>query len=297
MNFRSFRKSLKNTVIYYFLLALLSLFRLLPRKAALNLGGWLGSLAYLLLGKERRIARQNLKTYLDSLNTSNLKSLARKVFIELGKSAADAVRLPKWKDRDFRELVWVEGLTRFDSAYKRGKGLIAVTGHISNFELIAAYFSWLGYKTAAIGREVYDPRLDKLLIKNRTAVGTQNIPTDASVKTVMQALKEGKALGVLVDQNSKRVSNIKVDFFRQKANTPKGPFAIACKLGCPVVPLAIARTKGSYYRIIVGEILEPNSKKSEEESIMHLAQRTNLFLESIIREYPDQWVWMHKRWD
>ena len=191
----------------------------------------------------------------------------------------------------------MEGLTRFDSAYKRGKGLIAVTGHISNFELIAAYFSWLGYKTAVIGREVYDPRLDKILIKNRTAVGTQNIPTDSSVKTILQALKGGKALGVLVDQNSKRVSNIKVDFFGQKANTPRGPFAIARKLNCPVVPLAIARTKGDYYRIIVGEILEPDCKKNQEEAVQYLADRTNQFLESIITEYPEQWIWMHKRWD
>jgi len=270
--------------------------RLLPRKASLALGGWLGGLAYLLLSKERRVTKGNLKTYFNTQDSYQLNTLSLSVFINLGKSAADAVRLPKWKDRDFREFVWVEGLTRFDSAYKRGKGLIAVTGHISNFELIPAYFSWLGYKTAVIGREVYDPRLDKLLIKNRTAVGTQNIPTDSSVKAVMQALKDGKALGVLVDQNSSRVSNIKVDFFGAKANTPKGPFGIACKLNCPVVPLAIVRTKGDYYRIIVGEILEPNSMKSEEESILDLAQRTNQFLESIIREYPDQWVWMHKRW-
>jgi KDO2-lipid IV(A) lauroyltransferase len=270
--------------------------RLLPRRASLALGGWLGVLAYLLLSKERKITHHNLKTFFSLQNSSQLRFLSRSVFINIGKSAADAVRLPKWREKDFRELVWVEGLTRFDSAYKRGKGLIAVTGHISNFELIAAYFSWLGYKTAVIGREVYDPRLDKLLIKNRTAVDTQNIPTDSSVKVVMQALKDGKALGILVDQNSSRVSNLKVDFFGEKANTPKGPFAIACKLGCPVVPLAIARTKGDYYRIIVGEILEPNEKKSGEESVIDLAQRTNQFLESIIREYPDQWVWMHKRW-
>lgn len=250
----------------------------------------------MLLPKERKITHQNLKTFFSPQNSSHLNSLSRSVFINIGKSAADAVRLPKWKDKDFRKLVWVEGLTRFDSAYKRGKGLIAVTGHISNFELIAAYFSWLGYKTAVIGREVYDPRLNKLLIKNRTAVGTQNIPTDSLVKTILQALKDGKALGVLVDQNSSRVSNIKVDFFGAKANTPKGPYAIAYKLGCPVVPLAIARTKGDYYRIMVGDILEPNEKKSGEESVIDLAQRTNRFLESIIREYPDQWVWMHKRW-
>ena len=126
--------------------------RLLPRKVSLALGGWLACLAHLSLPKERKITHQNLKTFYSPQDSSQLNSLSRSVFINIGKSAADAVCLPKWKDKDFRELVWVEGLTRFDSAYKRGKGLIAVTGHISNFELIAAYFSWLGYKTAVIGR-------------------------------------------------------------------------------------------------------------------------------------------------
>src|SRR4030067_3867972 len=100
-----------------------------------------------------------------------------------------------------------------------------------------------------------------MLIENRGSIGTENIPNDASPKLVMRALKEGKALGILVDQNSSRVSNIKVDFFSRLANTPKGPFALAVKLGCPVVPLAIARTKGDYYRIIVGEEVESGAKR------------------------------------
>src|SRR4030067_1435556 len=104
-----------------------------------------------------------------------------------------------------------------------------------------------------------------MLIENRGSIGTENIPNDAPPKLVMRALKEGKALGVLVDQNSSRVSNIKVDFFSRLANTPKGPFALAVKLGCPVVPLAIVRTKGDYYRIMVGEVLQTDSNKNEEE--------------------------------
>jgi len=256
-----------------------------------------GALSYLLLCKERKQALHNLSSVWREKDNTQIKALARQNFINLGKSGADAVRLKKWTDRDFREVVWIEGLTRFDKAYQQGKGLVAVTGHISNFEVIPAYFSWLGYKTAVIGRELYDPRLNKMLIENRGGIGTENIPNDASPKLVMRALKEGKALGVLVDQNSSRVSNIKVDFFGRMANTPKGPFALALKLGCPVVPLAIAGTKGDYYRIIVGEILEFDAKKSEEETILELARQTNRFLESIIKEYPDQWVWMHKKWD
>ncbi len=297
MYFRRIKKFLKNTLIYFIIKSLITLIQTLPRPAALNLGGWLGAVAFLFPSRERKKTLDNLKSVWGEKSKREIYSLARQVFIELGKSAADAVCLKFWTDEDFRKNVWVEGLTRFDSAYKKGKGLVIVTGHLSNFELIPVYLSRLGYKGGVIGRQLYDPRLDRIVVDNRVTAGFENIPSDASPKTIMKLLQSGGGLGVLIDQNSSRVSNLEIEFFGRKANTPKGPFALACKVGCPVIPIAIVREKLNCYRILVGEELRTSSAAGENGQLTQLAQKANLFLEELIKQYPSQWVWMHKRWN
>ena len=146
-----------------------------------------------------------------------------------------------------------------------------------------------------IGREVYDKRLDKLLVENRGAVGVQNIPTTAPTKEVMKALKSGRVLGVLVDQDSFRVRSIFVDFFGKPAKTPVGPFILAQRMGSPIVPLAIIR-KDDNYKIIIKEQIRSQSPEDKEKEVAELAQKGTKFLEEIIRKYPSQWVWMHRRW-
>lgn len=290
------KKRLKNWLIYRFIKSLIATLNLSPRRLSLFIGSNLGKFAYLILPEARKITFKNLKIAFPHLDINTYKKIALKVFESLGKNSADAIRLQRMDWGEINQMVEAEGMEHFDRAYRLGKGVMAVTGHIGNFELLAVYFSLKGYKISVIGRELYDPRLNKLLLQHREKMGVENIPSTSSVKEVIKALNSGRALGVLMDQDSSRVRGIFVNFFGKLAKTPVGPLILALKLNCPVVPMAIIRTKKDNYKIIVQEEIKPLPGKSREENIVYLTQRCTDFLEKIIREYPDQWAWMHKRW-
>ena len=290
------KKRLKNWVIFKFITFLIFFLNLFPRKFSLFFGASLGRLAYLILPEARKVTFKNLKMAFPRLKTNSYKKISLKVFESLGKNSVDAIRLPKMGWEKIQKLVKVEGMEHLEKAYSLGKGVIGVTGHISNFELLAAYVSLRGYKLSAIGRELYDPRLNELLIKNRQKVGVQNIYSTASAKEVIKALNSGRMIGVLMDQDTSRVRGIFVKFFDRLARTPVGPAILALRFNSPIVPMAIVQTRKGDYKIIIQEEIKPLSEKNREENIYYLAQKCTDFLEEVIREYPDQWVWMHKRW-
>jgi KDO2-lipid IV(A) lauroyltransferase len=161
---------------------------------------------------------------------------------------------------------------------------------------MAAYFSLRGYKLSVIGREVYDPRLDQLLVKNRESVGLKNISTAAGVKPLLKVLRSGEFLGILADQDSSRVRGIFVNFFGMPARTPVGPVLLAYKTLSPIVPMVIIRIENNRYRIIVKPQVELAFSDNREKDVTDTLQRCTDVLESLIREYPDQWLWMHDRW-
>lgn len=257
----------------------------------------MGKLAYFIIADARKRTQNNLKiAFGKEKDQREIKKLALNVFENVGKNVADAVRLKNMRWEKIERITKIEGLEYFDNAYKMGKGVIPLTGHIGNFELLGAYFSLKGYKVSVIGRELYDPRLDALLVKSRESVGLENIPSSASVKQVIKALRSGRALGVLADQDSSKVRGVFVDFFGRPARTPVGPVLLAYKTQSPIVPMAIVREKDDAYKIIVKEPIELAFSKDKEKNIIETTQRCTQVLESIIREYPSQWLWMHDRW-
>ncbi len=291
------RKRLKHWFLFRLITTIIFFFNSLPRNSAVALGGFLGKLSYILIGEARRKTQENLKlAFGKETGEKQLKVMACQVFVNLGKNVADAVRLKKMKWEDVEKITQIEGFEYFDQAYRAGKGVIGFTGHLSNFELMAAYFSLRGYKLSVIGREVYDLRLDRLLVENRESVGLKNIPSSAGVKPLLKVLKSGEFLGILADQDSSRVRGIFVNFFGRPARTPVGPVLLAYKTGSPIVPMAIARIEKNKYKIIVKPPVELAFSDNREKDITDTLQKCTDALESIIREYPDQWLWMHDRW-
>ena len=289
-------KRIKNWIIYRLILLAIGIVDRLPRQRVLNLGVFLGKVSYFLLSGARRQTIENLKVAFKSKDQSQLKKLATEVFENLGKNAVDAIKLRNANWEQLKHIVEVDGISYFDQAYRLGRGLVALTGHIGNFELIPTYFSQAGYKVSVVGRELYDKRLDKLLLEARFKAGIQTIPTTAQSKEVIRALKSGRALGVLVDQDSFRVRGIFVDFFGRPAKTPIGPFLLARRMNSPIMPLAITRKEDGNYRIIIKEEIRSQSQADKDKQIAELTQKGTGFLEEVIREHPSQWAWMHRRW-
>lgn len=245
----------------------------------------------------RKTTFENLNSVFgETKNKKEIKKIAVEVFENIGKNSVDVARLGKLTPSKIDQIAKAEGVDYLDSAYRRRKGVIILTGHIGNFELLAAYLSLKGYKLSVIGRKLYDPRLDKLLVKNRESVGIENISSSEDVKKMIKVLKTGRSLGVLVDQDSTRVKGIFVDFLGIPARTPVGPAFLHLKLGSPIIPLAILRNKKEKYKIIIKPALELEPTGDKDRDIKDLTQRYTRILEEIIRDHPCQWVWMHKRW-
>jgi len=291
------RKRVKNWFLFRLITFLISFLNFLPRSTAISLGSFLGRVAYFIIRDARKRTITNLSlAFGDRFNKKGLRRLGSQVFANLGKNVVDAVRLGKMSWEDLEKITEIEGLKHLDEAYRLDKGVIGITGHIGNFELIAAYFSLRGYRMSVVGRELYDPRLDRLLVRNRESVSLENIPTSRGVKPIMRALKAGRFLGVLADQDSSRVRGVFVNFFGRPARTPAGPGLLSYKTGSPIIPMAILRKGKNRYKIVVKPRVELGFSGDREKDLIDLTQEYTSVLESIIREHPSQWLWMHDRW-
>lgn len=269
----------------------------MPRQSSIFLGQLLGRLAYFLLIQDRRTTFKHLKFALrDKFDEKRIKKISVQVFENLGKNSADVARLRSFNWEKIKKIVFVEGLKHLDSVYKEGKGVIILTGHIGNFELLAAYLSLRGYKLSVVGREVYDPKLNKLLVENRKKMGLENISSTEDIRKMISSLQKGRVLGILADQDSKKVKGVYVDFFGKKAKTPLGPALLHLKYGFPIVPLAILRMGRYGYKIIVKKPIVFTPTGEKEKDLVQITQLYTEELEKIIRENPSEWVWMHKRW-
>ncbi|MFZ1685518.1 MAG: hypothetical protein WAU88_15480, partial [Candidatus Zixiibacteriota bacterium] len=243
-------KRIKRTLTYYFAVTAIWILNLLPRKLAISIGHLLGLIAWRLIPRDRQIMDQNLKlVYGDRLTLEERTEIGRRFFSNSGKNLVDVVRFRKHFKNKIAPLVEVDGLQHFDAAYKAGRGLIGITGHIGNFELLAAYVQSRGYEIGVIGRQMYDQRLDHLLVRNRTSMGLTNFQTTDSPKRILQWLKSGHALGVLIDTDSMRVRNIQVPFFGRPAATPVSLTAMGLKVGSAFLPMACVRIPGDRYKV------------------------------------------------
>jgi len=287
---------LKNDIIYYISLALIYLLNALPRWLALRIGGVIGEILYLAGYRDRNMVCRQLEFALN-LSGQTLKAYARANFENMIKNLVDTIRMSNWTPEFIGSIVEVEGYEYFESAYNQGQGVICLTGHIGNFELMAAWFAaYKNCKVAVIGRELYDKRLDDKLISQRAKFNIENIPTTSSIKSIMRALHTGHALGVLLDQDSTRVSGYFIDFFGRKAITAAGPMYIARKTGSPVVPVAIYRQLDDRYIIKIMPQLELAWTDDKEQDIQNALEKCNRALESLIKFDPLQWIWIHNRW-
>lgn len=289
-------QNLKNGIVYYFVVLLIRLFNSIPRNLAVFIGATTGFSAYLILKKDREKAQRNLRLiYGDKLSSAQRKVIAKNLFINSGRNIADVIRLKKYYHSQIRNLIDAEGLEHFDTVYKRGKGVIAVTGHIGNFELLAAYFVDLGYNAAVIGREMYDKRLDRLLVENREAVGLVNIDTQDSPRRILKILREGYVLGVLIDTDSMRVRSEFIPAFGRLSYTPVGQSILGLRSGAGFVPAVCVRN-GKRYKVIVKPEVVIERSGDFDKDVYNVTKKCTEALEEIINEHKDQWIWIHNRW-
>lgn len=289
-------QKIKNTLIYYFLHALLWFAGLLPQKVCLTLGGILGHLFQFLVPKERKRAEGHLAIAYPELSLTVRSALARQVFIALGRTALEFLKMFSQTTNSIVSMVEaVEGREYLEAALARGKGVVCLTGHIGNWELLPIFTNSQGWKSAVVAQKLYDVRLDELLNGFRAKHGVLVIQRGNVTSTIIRSLRSNMLLGMLNDQDTS-VDSRWAPFFGTLAKTPVGIFRLVRRTGAVVVPVFTARQSSGKNRVYIYPALDLPVTGDEEQDLQAGASACNQALEKFIRRFPEQWVWFHARW-
>ncbi|MCH9032292.1 MAG: hypothetical protein IIB00_08555 [candidate division Zixibacteria bacterium] len=292
-------KKLRRELTFALINSLIWSLRAANRKLARQIGAFMGIIWIHLSRRDRFLSSRNLKiAYGDTLSSRGAERIARESFLNSGLFLADIIRMKDSYIPELTRKIDVIGLQNFDHAYRRNRGVIAATGHIGNFEILAAFFGQSGYKTAVLGREAYDRRLDQILREARESNRATNVPT-TQVKRFISLLKEGYAIGVLIDLDSHRVKSELVESYGRLANTPIGQALIGIKLGCGFVPVVCRRAQDRYALKIFPEIFPRTFSGRPNANILSavdITWRIRKILDSEVDIDPSQWPWLHNRW-
>lgn len=269
------------------------LFRVLPMGVAQKLGAALGWLAYLLAARYRRVALRNLQRAFPDWTPAQVRATARRVFRNFGVGLAEFFKAPSLTREQIEQRLTVVGLEHLDAAFREGKGVLLITGHFGNWELMARYLCMRGYPIAVIARDADDKGTTELITTLRERSGYKVFPRGSAARAVLKALRANEAVGILPDQNA---GDVFVEFFGQKAGSVAGPAVFHLRTGAPLVPLFNVRLPGDFHRV---EILPPmrfEPTGDAQADYQRVMQALHDVLESYVRRYPDQWLWLHDRW-
>ena len=269
---------------------------LLPMSAGSSLAAFLGKCAFYLVPKYRKLTVENLtRAFAKEKTPEEIRRIAVKVFENLGRNAAELINFPKITKANIDRLVRIEGLKTVDASFARGKGTIILAAHLGNWELTGLVFRIKDYPGQTIGKKIYFHKYDAWLNRLRRAQDINVIYRDESPRKMLRVLKDNKILGIVADQDVDSVEGVFVNFFGIPAYTPIGPVALAKVTGASIIPVFVAR-EGSQHRFIIEKPVELVDTGNKDADMITNTQRWSDVVESYIRRYPEQWVWMHRRW-
>lgn len=290
-------KKIKRFATFKLLTFFLFFINFIPRSLSNFIGSFLGVLLWSFSKKEQhKIFRHLSIAFKDKFSDHEKNMIGKMFYINSGKNLMDVLRFNRHYRKDIAPFIEVEGMEFLMEAQNRGKGVFGVTGHIGNFELLAVYLQSVGIKVGVIGREMYDKKIDAILIKNRTAMGLTNFSTTDSPRKILEWLKSGNSIGVLIDNDSMRVRSVFVPFFGHMANTPVGQSFLGLKTGTAFVPMACVRTEHNTYKVVIRPEVRINKSEDADFDAYEITRLCSKEIEDLIYQYPQQWPWIHNRW-
>lgn len=293
------RSTLIDVIQYGGLKAFVAVIRFLPLSIASLLGRFVAYLGYVVDRKRRTIASENLRNaYGNDLSDKQIGKIIRDLYLHLASVGIDFVKLPRIvNSSNWQNYFEVEGLEFAQKAREEGKGIIFVTGHVGNWEVLGCVMEFLFHQPVhSIAKHMENPFVDSFFTKLREDGGQKIIFTENASREIIRVLKHNKLLGILVDQNAKE-NSIFVDFFGRKAATTRSAATLSLKMGAPIIMLFARRIAGRYrFKISVSKPIEIEKTGNLEKDVFNLTQLYTTIIESQIRENPHEWLWIHRRW-
>jgi Kdo2-lipid IVA lauroyltransferase/acyltransferase len=269
----------------------------LPRGMARRLAVFVARMIYLMLPKLRRTAEFNLRLAFPDWSDTQRKAVIRGMVRNLGWMATEFARLPKYTKENIEKVVVLSGHENFLEGQRRGKGVLYLTGHIGGWELSSFAHALYGFPLQYMARPLDNARVDALVNRYRCLSGNQPIFKNESARALLRILRESGTVGILADQNTMPEEGVFVDFFGKPACTTTGVARVALHTDAAVVPGYAYWDEGiRRYKLHFDPAVELVRTGDTERDVFVNTQKFASVIESIIRKYPEQWVWVHARW-
>lgn len=276
---------------------------ILPASITYRLGTCAGLLIPLILPKRHAIAVDNIRRALPFMTAHPLwqyrsddpEVIAREMFRNLGRSLMEVCRLYQGRGEDVLGRIEIRGLEHYEAAKARGKGVVFLTGHCGNWELVALAFSHLtNTSMSVVARRQNNPYLNRMVEVMRGRYKNSIIYKQGALKGMISVLKKNGNIGLLADQAVLPSEGVLIDVLGRKAWASKAPVIIAQKTGAAVIPSFIHR-EGEHF-VITFQPAHEFSEDHSEEGIRLEAQALSRYVEEFIVSHPSQWYWVHRRW-
>jgi KDO2-lipid IV(A) lauroyltransferase len=294
----SLGKFFKIQLGYFFFRLLTAWVKCLPVTSLSSYGGKIGLFTFYFLRGWRKVALNNLNlAFGREKGKDEIQRMCRELFKNMPTDMMEVYRCPNFEDSYFKTLVRFEGKEHLDRALKEGKGAIVVSGHLGNFSLMAARLANEGYPLSLVARDPENPKIARAILSLRNAVGMESIPDEprmACVSRCFKALKENRVLVLQIDQNAP-LTEAWVDFFGYLVPTFKGPVLFSIRTGAPIIPMFITRDSDHLHKIAVHPPFDLKTTGNVDQDITSNLAGLTKIIEAAIREHPEQWLWIYRR--
>ncbi len=287
------RETMEFAMVWVFVHAM----RLLPRRLARAIGAGIGALAFRGLGRLRRVGLRNLELAFPEKTDEERERILRTEYRNLGYLLAEFCKMPGYTAESASKFIRYEGLENYLAARERGKGVLVLTGHLGAWELSSFYHSLMGMPMGMVIRRLDNPLVDAFVNRVRCLHGNRVIHKDDFARGLISSMRAGETVGILMDTNMTPPQGVFVPFFGVLACTASGMARIAARTGAVVVPgfLLWEEAEGRYVLHFGKEVGVVDTGDAEQDAVTNTAAFTAA-IEGFIRQYPEQWLWLHRRW-
>lgn len=287
------RERLEHAVVW----TVLRVLGALPRTVARTIGYAIALLAYFVLSKLRRVGLRNLDIAFPQMPRRQKNAILRRMYLGLGRQLVEFCRFPKYTRENVEEIVIYEGFENYERARTAGSGVFFLTGHFGGWEVGSFATSVYGYPLRIVIRELDHPMVNALVNRYRTLHGNVLMDNRDFVRGLIGAVRAGDTVGILMDTNMTPPQGVFVDYFGELACTASGMARIALRTGAAVVPaFTLWDDALRKYKIVFDAPLTLlRTGDDEADAVANTALFTKK-IEEYARRYPDQWLWVHRRW-
>jgi Kdo2-lipid IVA lauroyltransferase/acyltransferase len=267
-----------------------------PLPLALWLGRRVGDVVYTTMARRRRIALSNLGRAYPDMPEAERRRLARLAAQHLGMTLVELPRLLTAPLEETLARIRLDGVEHLKAAMQAHGRALVLTAHLGNWEILCAAHRLTEYGLSVVVRPLDARWLDGVAVKLRRRTGVELIDKRGALRPVLEALRRGRMVGILMDQNAARREGVFVDFFGHPASTSRSLALLAVRTGAPVVPIFARRATGTGHTVVIRPALPSPTSNDPDAAVVELTARCTAEIERAIREAPEQWLWSHDRW-